>query len=160
MLHVFFFSVSVNRESYKKSILHFDAFQLLDFFFCDTYEVVFLFLEKLQDVFVAFRHPHFPHAKPIIKFVSRYFKPKTYLGSYGLWQTLLLGIFTIKHFKNVSGKIRSGHRFYSDGAFLQLINNSRSLLQNYAHTRRRGGGGAFWLTLKNVNPHRAMRGAG
>jgi len=27
-------------------------------------------------------------------------------------------------FKNISRKVRSGHRFYSDGTFLQLINNS------------------------------------
>ena len=29
-------------------------------------------------------------------------------------------------FKNVSRKVRSGHRFYSDGAFLQIENNSVS----------------------------------
>jgi len=87
----------------------------------------FCFLEKPEDVFIALWNPHFPHAKPIIKTVSQYFKTKPHVGPDRLWQRLLRKIITIKHFKNISRKVRSGHRFYSDGAFLQLINNSVAL---------------------------------
>ena len=79
------------------------------------------------------------------------------MGPYGLWQPLLLEIFTIKHFKNVSGKVRSGHRFYSDGLFLQIKNNSRPYLQNYAHTHRWGG---VLDRPAKITAHRAMRGGG
>ena len=52
---------------------------------------------------------------------------------YNYWCFFLWGCFNYCFkiyqvvFKNVSRKVRSGHRFYSDGAFLQIINNSITL---------------------------------
>jgi len=76
-------------------------------------EAALCFLEKLKDVFVAFRRPHFSHTKPLIEFVSLYFKIKPSVWPDGLPQPLLLLVrnITIKHFKNVSREIRSGHCF-------------------------------------------------
>ena len=104
MLHVLDLSVSVYRKSDKKSKLHFDAFQRFNFIPCNIVEAAFRFLEKPQDVLVAFRHHHFPHAKPFIELVSLYFKIKPSVWPDGLPQPLLLLVrnFTLKHFKNVS----------------------------------------------------------
>jgi len=55
MLHVFNLSVPVYKKSDKKTKLHFGAFQLLNLIPCNMDEAVFCFLEKLEDVFVAFR---------------------------------------------------------------------------------------------------------
>jgi len=53
-------------------------------------EAVFRFLEKLEDIFVAFRRPHFPHAKLLIEFISLYFKIKPSVWPDWLPQPLIL----------------------------------------------------------------------
>jgi len=113
MLHVLHLSVSVYGEFYKKPKLQFYAFQSLNFVPYNGDEAIFCFLEKLQDVFVAFRHCHFPYAKSLVEFISLYFKIKPSCGSDWLWQHMIVLVqnLTIKIFKNVSRKICSGHRF-------------------------------------------------
>jgi len=74
MHHVLNLPVSVYIETDKKPELNFDTINFSDFVPADIYKLVFRSLEKPKNVFVAGRHPHFLHAKPIIKIVSLYFK--------------------------------------------------------------------------------------
>ena len=69
MRHVLIFPVSVAIETDKKTELNFDTVKFSDVAPADIYELVFRSLEKPKNVFSAFRHPHFPHAEPIIKIV-------------------------------------------------------------------------------------------
>jgi len=102
-------------------------------------------LEKPENVFSASGHPHFPHAKPIIKIVSLYFKgwwPRERPGPLILWN------FAIKIFENISRKVRGGHRLYSGGALLQMINNSGTLFATLISTHIEDG--AFWDTPEKL----------
>jgi len=53
-----------------------------------------------------------------------------------------------KIFKNISRKVRGGHRLYSGGALLQMINNSGTLFATLISTHIENG--AFWDTPEKL----------
>ena len=136
MLHTLNLPVSVNVKAHKKPKLHFYAPQSLNFLPADVNKPGFCLLEKLQEVSVASRNPHLPHAKPLIKVVSLYFKIKPSPWPDRRPQPLIVFLwnFIIKHFKNISRKVSSGHAFYRYITFLQLENNSMSKNKPITHT--------------------------
>ena len=118
MLHALDFFISILKKSHKKTKLYFHT---LNFIFANVDKTVFCFLEKFQEVSVATWSAHFPYTKPLVRIVSLYFKIKPSLWSGEGPEPLILLIrnITIKHFKNISRKIRSSHCSYIDVTFLQ-----------------------------------------
>ena len=142
MIHLLEFFISNHIKSHNKPKLYFYALQSLNFIHANVYEWIFCFLKKFECVFIILFCPHFPHTKPLIEIVSCNFKTAPYTaanwGSEPLF--LLIQNRDIKHFKNISRKIRSSHCFLYKRHISSIEKYSRASPVNYTNIDNE----AFW----------------